>query len=212
MQPTPYDPKVPENAPDKLADSQPEIVNNFFQLFNIFMINHISLDATVDAGNHTNIQLKGQPNSQETDLSCITVYAKDDPTTTEQLFIRYQGNGQEFQLSCYQIYGLTPFPGSYIPFISYLPGRILIYFGVIIPGTLPNNTLPLYPPIAKNIISVSTCPAESAPPTPTKPANPNFKPWISLQKTPEGFYTGVTFNPSFQPPAPQFYYLILANI
>lgn len=204
-QPGPYDPNVPEQPSDALAISQSEIQNNFQQIFNIFQKNHISLDALTSAGNHTNIQLKEQEGSPQTDPSVINIYVKDDPKTTDQIFLKYQGNGQEFQLSCYQIYGLTQF-SDFMPFITFLPGRILVYFGFINPASF-SNILELYPPIAKNIMSVSLCPFTT---------NANllfFKPWISLIKSDKGFYSKIKFTPAATgSPVPSLYYMVLANI
>lgn len=212
-QPSPYDPNIPQQPSDPLAISQPEIKNNFQQLYNIFEKNHVPLDSLVNPGNHTNIQLKEQGNSQQTDPSVINIYVKDDPNTTDQIFLRYQGNGQEFQLSCYQIYSLTQFAGVFNPFITFLPGRVLVYFGFI-NAPAKSNTLELYPPIAKNIISVSLCPLT------VTTTLAYFKPWISLIKNSNNFYDKIKFNSpgtvaglSGGPiPVPQLYYMVLANI
>lgn len=200
MQPPLYNPNVPENPSDTLATSQRDILNNFGQLFNNFLKNHVSIDQT-GAGNHTIIQLVEQESAVQTDNSEINVYSKDIEESTDQVFLRYQGNGQEFAYTCYQIYGLTP-TDSQISYFTFLPGRILVYFGSF--STLPNNTLSLYPPIATKIFSVSLCPIGST---------PNYKPNVKLEKDNKNFFSRVVMFPVIEGRTlPQCYYIIMANI
>ena len=205
FQPGPYDPNTPEMATDSLATSQSEIQNNFQQLFNIFAKNHISLDALTSAGNHNVIQLKQQGDSQQTDVSTINIYTKNDEGTTDQIFLKYQDNITEFQLSCYQIYGLTQFPGTSEQYITFLPGRILVYFGSVDPVQF-KNSIELYPPIAKNIMSVDLCPKT------INPATLSFKPWISLEKSEAGFFTKIALKPAIAQGVNPVFYIVLANI
>lgn len=156
----PYDPSVPQRPGESLADTQPELLNNFFQLFQKFAINHVSLDAGATAGNHTIIELVEQENPIQTDVSEISIYTKEDAKTTDQVFIRYQGNGQEFQYTCYQIYSLTPANGQ-TPFFTFLPGKILVYFGSFT-SLQAGNILKLSPAVGVNLITVSLCPNKTA--------------------------------------------------
>lgn len=201
-----YDPNTPKAPSESLADSQEQFLVNFSQLYNIFEVNHIPLDAASNAGNHTIVQMLEQTNSPQTDTGEISVYVKNDVTspnnlgTTDQIFIRPQGNATEYQLTCYQIYGLTPL-ATHVPYFTFLPGRILVYFGQII--QLPqNNILSLYPPIAKKIITVSGC-ALGATPLPKQSADP-----IEVN----GFYTGIKFSQQTLIPVTNYYYLVMANI
>jgi hypothetical protein len=207
MNPVPFNPGVPENPSDELAISQPQLMNNFLQLYNYFLKNHLPIDAASGAGNHTIIELLEQSNSKQTDVSEISVYTKDVESTgitdqTDQIFIRYQGNGQEFQYTNYQIYSIQPTP-SQTSYFTFLPGRILIYFGTF--QNLPNNILSLFPPVATNIISVSTCPSGSA----------TLKARADPIEPSGGFITGLLMRIGlgfFNQPAPNSFYLIMANI
>lgn len=203
----PYDPQVPQFPTDSLETSQPELLNNFKTLYDIFFKNHVALDAASDKGNHTIVQLIEQINPLQTDVSEISVYTKKIEGSTDQVFLRYQGNGQEFAYTCYQIYGLTPLPNQ-IPYFTFLPGSILVYFGTFIKTAITDQVLTLYPPIAKNIMALSFCPLPSASPL------TNVKPRVTFQKTDTGFITGINVTNSFPPATspPSYYYIILANI
>jgi hypothetical protein len=201
MQPPIYNPNVPENFSDTLADSQPEFLDNFLKLYNTFMVNHVALDGGATAGNHTIVQLLEQGQAIQTDLNEISVYTKDVAGQTDQIFLRYQGNGQEFQLTNYQIYSINP-----TTFFTFLPGKILVYFGSF--TSLPNNTLNLFPAIAKKIITMSFCAISPL---------ANFqsgKSKIVLQQPSNGFFTALNVTSSFffQQAAPPSYYIVLANI
>lgn len=198
MQPPIYNPNVPENLSDTLADSQPEFLDNFLKLYNTFKVNHVALDAGATAGNHTIVQLLEQGQAIQTDLNEISVYTKDVAGQTDQVFLRYQGNGQEIQLTNYQIYSINS-----TTFFTFLPGKILVYFGSF--TTLPSNVLSLFPAIAKKIMSVSFCPIGNT---------PTYKPKIVLQQPSSGFYTRINVTSSlfFNQAPPACYYLILANI
>ena len=202
----PYDPLVPQFPNDSLKTSQPEILNNFLTLYNIFMKNHVPLDASSGAGNHTIIQLPEQENSQQTDVSEISVYSKEIEGSTYQIFLRYQGNGQEFAYTCYQIYGLTPLTNQ-ISYFTFLPGKILVYFGTFTKTIPQTELLTLFPPISKNIMSTSFCPQ------PTSNPLTNVKPRIALVQSPVGFVTGINVTAFFSGGVfPTYFYMILANI
>lgn len=197
-----YNPNVPENPSDSLADSQPEMLQNFLSLYEIFKRNHIALDAGATAGDHSIVQLLEQDHSFETNVSEISMYAKDVAGQTDQVFLRYQGNGQEIQLTNYQIYSLVQ-PSGGSAFFTFLPGKIIVYFGSF--TTLPNNVLSLSPPIAKKIITISFCPIGNT---------PTYKPKVTLQQPSSGFYTGINVTASilFNQAPPPCYYLVMANL
>jgi len=196
-EPPPYDPNIPANPSDALATSQPQFLNNFQKLYEAFEVNHIPLDALSGAGNHTIVQLLEQENPQQTQFSEISVYTKDVSDQTDQVFLRYQGDGTEFQLTNYQIYSVDA-----TTFFTFLPGKIIVYFGSFI--TLPSNVLKLFPPVAKKIMGMTFCPSGS---TPTN------KPRINLLQPSSGFFTGmeVFATPGFGRASPPCYYTILAN-
>lgn len=147
-----YDPNSPAKPSEFIATSQPVFLANFQTLYDTFLKNHIPLDALTSPGNHTIIQLTEQIGSFQTNVGELAIYTKDAPGQTDQLFMRFQGDQPEFQLTNYQIY--TVGGASYFTF---LPGRILVYFGQF-DGVLNFQTpilLNLVPPVAKNIISVN---------------------------------------------------------
>src|SRR6185295_15125291 len=165
--------------------------------------NHTSLDSGSDAGIHTIVQLVEQEEPFQTDPSEISIYSKDVTSQADQIFLRYQGNGQEFQYTNYQLYALTSNQFQ-TKFFSFLPGKILIYFGSIFPKAPPANVLDLSPYISKNIISISLCPIG-----PTPGYNPNVK----LLAPKAGVYQGIQlFSNTGVQQVPACYYVIIANV
>lgn len=195
-EPPPYNPNYPPIT-DSYADWQPNFQNNFTQLANAFAANHVPLTATSNAGNHTVIQLLQKSTLQQTNAAEFAVYTKDAVGQTHQLFMRYQLNGTEFQYTNYQIYPLPSMPGTYFTF---LPGRIICYFGLAVKtGTGKQQVLiPLFPKIAKNILSVNFTPN----------SNPGtFQGYICGLQGEGGFFTIIqTFSNT------SFYYMVLANV
>lgn len=200
-----YNPAIPTPTLS-FADWQTGFLNNFANLSTAFSVNHIPLNASSNAGDHTFIQLLEQAASQQTNLSEFSVYTKKDPSTTDQIFMRYQGNGTEFQFSCYQIYPLIA-TASQVPFFTFLPGKIMCYFGLFnqTVSTPLQNKIFLNPPIARNIISVNLTPAGGGQSTASSS--------VTLVTNTNGITTALQL-PSPIPsvaPATQ-YYLVLANI
>jgi hypothetical protein len=204
MQPSEYNPNVPENPSDSLADSQPEFLENFLTLYNTFLVNHVALDdpstMPVIRGNHTIIELVEQDHSFQTDLGEISVYTKDVPGQTDQVFLKYQGSaGQEFQFTNYQIYSVDS-----TNFFTFLPGRNILYFGSFV--SLPSNILTLTPPIARVIISINFCPIGAA------SNRTNYKPWAGLIASDTGFFNKITVNPAaIGGIIPPCFYMVMAN-
>lgn len=150
-QPAPiYDANIPQFPSDGLATTQKQFLDNFEVLSSVFMANHISLESATTVGNHIMTQLLEQALPIQTDLGDICAYTKDITDQTDQLFLRYQGNGQEFQYTNYQLYFINP-----TTFFTFLPGRILVYFGNITVNQGTTAVLNLQPAIAKNIVSLS---------------------------------------------------------
>lgn len=202
MQPSGYNPNVPQNPSDSLAQSQPEMLANFLTLYNAFLVNHVSLDDITTAlrGNHTIIELVEQDHSFQTDLGEISIYTKDVPGQTDQVFLKYQGNpGQEFQFTNYQIYSVNS-----TNFFTFLPGRNILYFGSF--AALPNNILTLTPAIARVIISISFCPIGAA------SSRNNYKPWAGLVPSTTGFFNKIIVNPAIIGRiVPPCFYMVMAN-
>lgn len=213
MNPNPptFNPEVPLPK-HSLAKSQVDFLNNFSTLYTAFMQNHIALDATSGAGNHTIIQLLEQlaDNQFQTDIGEISVYAKKALGQTDEIYLRYQGNQTEFQLTNYQIYSLGSGsnPGS-TQYFSFLPGRVLLYF-----GRLPVNfdaggvnpvVFKLTPAIAIKIISINFGSANGI---------ASYSPWVTLQQPQNGIYNAINiFSPGNIPQAPNvLFYFIMANV
>jgi len=194
-----YNPNVP-NRKDALEKSQRDFLGNFSTLYNAFLANHVPLDATSGAGNHTIIEMLQQTTSFQTNVGEISIYSKDAPGQTDQLFLRYQGNGQEIQLTNYQIYPIQSSPAQ-TTFITFLPGRILLYFGTIF-SFGSSAHLVLDPPIAKNIFTMNFCAGGST---------PALIPWSSVQApNSNGFYTLINLNQTA--PGFGYFYIVGANI
>jgi hypothetical protein len=198
-QPPLYDPNTPEFPSDSFATSQPQLLDNFQALFNAFVTNHISLDATSNAGNHTNIQLIEQENPLQTDASEINVYTKDAPGQTDQIFLRYQGNGVEFQYTNYQLYSIPNFIGQTTNF-TFLPGRVIVYFGALFQPNV--KQIFLYPQIARKIISISLV---SSGPIASKVS-------VALVTSPTGIITQVVPDPMFPSFITPQNYIVMANV
>lgn len=201
-----YNPLVPQFGNNSLAESQPEILQNFTSLFEVFGVNHVDLDAGSTAGNHTVVELLEQTLTPETNVGNISVYSKFAEDQTEQVFLRFQGNGQELQFNTYQIYPLKQ-SATRTAFFTFLPGRVLLYFGSF--TTLKKNTLTLYPPIAKKLFPVCLCPIGSS---------PTYPPKLTIPAADEdGYYSKIilriptNFTPATNP-VENCYYLIMANI
>lgn len=204
-QPTSYNPNTPQLTSETLDDSGSQMQINFQKLYENFEKNHVPLDSVTNQGNHTIIQLIEQPENSgiQTDLGEVSVYVKDVAEQADQIFLEYQGNGQEIQYTNYQIYKPedNPFQDKYFTF---LPGKILLYFGVIRP-TVAANLLDLSPYISRKIISVSLCPVSTT---------PSFKPTIEIPSPKNGIYQGIILKaPSLigiAPPAS--FYMVMANV
>lgn len=154
---TPYNANIPRPN-DDLAETQPNFLNNFFQLYEAFNRNHGALDAgSPNEGNHTVVEMLEQGNSFQTDVGELSIYSKTVEDQTDQLFLRYQGNGTEVQITNYQIYGPIIIAGQTI-FMSFLPGKLIALFGGFFPPNVPDGkTLQLSPYIMKNIMSFNIC-------------------------------------------------------
>lgn len=207
-QPAPYNPAIPQTG-NTIADSQFDFLNNFMQLFNAFSEDHVALNAAANAGNHNVIRLVEQKDVQGTVLNELCLYSNKTFEQTDQLYLRFEGNGTNVQYSNYQIYPLAPISqGSnviQIPYFTFLPGGLILYFGLVNPTGDP-FTLVLDPPICVNIVSVNLCPTNS---NTTPPSFPSVVAPISNDNV---HITGFSLSSSFlfrTPPSQ--YYMIIGN-
>lgn len=144
-----YDPNTPLIT-ESFDEWQENFIQNFQQLGKAFAVNHIALDASSLNGNHTIVQLVEQENPQQTKVSEISAYVKNVPAQTDQLFMRLPGNGTEFQYSNYQIYTVDA-----TNFFTFLPGGLIVYFGLFVANSGQNKQLKFKPNIVKNIVGVN---------------------------------------------------------
>jgi len=204
-----FNPATPQPK-DIIEDSQESFLDNFQVLYDSFKKNHIPLDATSNAGNHTNLQLLQQPKDTDfqTDQGEISVYTKNVEGQTDQIFLRYQGNQDEFQYTNYQIYSISP-KNRQTFFFTFLPGKIIVYFGVITPKGSTFD-LEIKPRIAKNIIGVNLCPFNVS----SNTGFPLYPPFInSCVETSPGIFGIVSLQTTFlSENIPPCSYIVFANV
>lgn len=162
-QPDQYNPQIPVSN-NTIAQSQPQFFTNFNQLFNAFSVDHIALNAASNAGEHNIVRLAEQNQPLTTRVSEVAIYSKAKNQQTTQVFFREQGNQLEYQYSNYQLFNLDPITiGSaktvvQIPYFSFLPGGIIVYFGQIFPKTGSKTaSIILNPPICQTINGINLC-------------------------------------------------------
>lgn len=194
-----YNPNVPQpnGAGGIFGPSQVDFLKNFEALYNAFAVNHVTLDAASNAGNHTVIQLAEQTTQQQTNAGELSVYSKDVSGQTDQIFLGYQGNQPEFQFTNYQIYSIPPIlNGANIVqtrYFSFLPGNLLVYFGYVTIASLD-----LQPYVAKNVVTAIFCNKDSS----------SAAPDVGLVLS-GGVYTTINLN---DPKKLPYYYLVMVNI
>ncbi len=200
-----YDLKVP-GANDFLAVSQGDFLSNFGQLYNAFARNHIPLDVATSSGNHTNIELLQQGQGPQTNVDEISLYCKEvvNPTeTTNNLFLRYQGGktaGTEVQMTTYQLYNQQNIQNGQFGLFTYLPGGLILYFGVLNFADTPDNSILLSPKITKNVIAANLC---------TSGINPLISPWLS-EEVKKNDIVEKLIGHNFVPGV-FYYYIVLGN-
>lgn len=163
-----YNPNVPRPG-DSIATSQPDFLNNFMALFNAFSTNHVDLENAL-VGKHTIVELTAQDTNFLSNAGEISVYSRLIEEEGTQVFLKYQGTTEEFQFSCYQIYSIPPIPlqfnGTQTIYFTFLPGRVLLYFGVYsnsISNLFEQSPLTLIPPVAIDVITMDFCVSGSTP-------------------------------------------------
>lgn len=211
-----YDPNTPIFPGQDLASTQPNFLDNFKVMADIFSVNHVSLTTSGTAGNHNKVDLVEQEQSPQTNVGQIANYTKlvegqidSSKIEAEHLFLRYQ-TGEEVQLTAFQIYSIKDVTGQ-TSYFTFLPGKILAYFGTITVvgnGLNSKGVLKLTPPIAKNIMTVSFCPSNNS------NSFGGIKPHIKIPAQEEGVYKSIeVFGAGAfgSAPAVTYYYLVLAN-
>jgi hypothetical protein len=204
-----YNPNIPENQSASIGKDQMNFLDNFAALYNAFSVNHVPLDATSGAGNHTIVQLIEQTAAFPANTGEISAYARAATGQSDQVFLRYQGDQNEFQYTAYQLYSL-PTTTSQTSFFTVLPGRIMIYFGQVTPGpSVASFPIKLFPEVAINIITVNLCPL-------AVPGSAQWQPNVTLQAPgSNGIYNQInllTSNRGILTLPTSMYYVVLANI
>ncbi len=169
-----YNSRIP-NANDFLAVSQGNFLDNFQQLYDAFATNHVALDDSIlTPGNHTFIELLQQGKGPATQFGEISLYSKLVEGQTNQLFLRYQGGqAPDVQLTAYQIYPAQNLPWQ-ISYFTFLPGNVIVYFGISIPESSPEGNAVNFPPyVMKNVIASAFC---------AQATIPTLSPTITLNK------------------------------
>jgi hypothetical protein len=196
-----YNQNIPK-VNDDLATSQGGFLSNFQQLYDAFAQNHVALDGGSTAGNHTIVELLNSLTGFQTDAGELSLYASPVVDQSGQLFMRYQGNTKDVQITNYQLYELNQVAGR-AQFFTVLPGKIMIYYGIVfIPGY--PFILDLEPPIAKNIISVNLCPGQT----------PSFPPIATPVTASNGFIKQINLVTPLSLPIKNelIFYFIMVNI
>lgn len=181
-------------------------LDNFTQLSRAFAVNHIPLEDSTTAEQHTIVQLIEQAEdiAIQTQIGDFAAYVKNVEGQTDQIFMRYEGNGTEFQFTNYQIYSILA-TTSQEAYFTVLPGKIMVFFGTVLKATEGKaSRILLNPSIAKNIIGINITTFSLITGQVT-----------SLTKTQdEKYITAIETNPSSGSTLPfePFYYFILANI
>lgn len=160
-----YNPNYPE-IESTWADWQIQFIQNFTQLGLAFSQNHVPLDdpTVANRGNHTYIQMPEQIADAQTGAQEFSIYSKLVEGQTDQVFFTFPGNTPVVQFTNYQIYTVQPrFDPPQVTFFTFLPGGLIVYFGIFGPfnpgnkNGVFNNLLKLNPAISKNIVSVNLC-------------------------------------------------------
>ena len=209
----PYDPIVPIPN-DFLAVSQEEFLSNFGQLYNAFVRNHVALDAVSSAGNHTNIELLQQEEGPQTNVGENSLYSKklvQITQTTTQLFFRYQGGnpqGKEVQLTNYQLYSPGYIDKGIISLFTYLPGGLILYFGIINFSKAAAHSLYLRPFICTKIMTFNFCAKDKLAAEPTVIFINTERPGLVTRCEAQTAFS-IPFLPAF--PDQEYYFMILGN-
>ena len=208
-----YNPKTPL-PDDTIADSQSSFLDNFSTLFTAFAQNHVSLNAAANAGNHNLVEMVETPpqNAPSTKEDEIAIYVKKAAGSTDQIWMRYPLNGKEFQLTEYQIFPIpelkeknVPFQ---IPFFSFLPGGVIVYFGKVFPAVTPEARpfpINLFPAICRNVMGVNICPIGGV--------NANIpQPNVTFTINNLNIITSINLTSVAATTLPDCYYLIFGNM
>ncbi len=216
-----YNPNIPVDG-ESIADLQIDMLNNFQRLYFGFNQDHVAISnpsTDITTGLHTNCKfipylVTTPPSTQFDEMS---IHSHPIPNQTDQFFLRYASNGPDIQFSQYTIVNLAPIMRGavtlQIPYYTFLPGGIVVYFGTVFGNSAGNNQIILNPQICNNILSVSATPIKNITVNPPLVLRqPSFIPQNSGEGT---TYQSITMFPSTgvaADPLGDQYYLIFGNI
>lgn len=130
----PYDANIPQ-APDRLVDSQPELLANFTAINNTFAVNHYTFN-TNNAGKHNFVVFPASGADPVTAIGEMAIYTKNSTLTTNtELFIRRDNNGAVLHATE---------SGRTANGWSYLPSGLLLKWGQVTPPVAGAQTI-IYP-------------------------------------------------------------------
>lgn len=220
-----YDPNTPTKQLS-FADWQVQFIQNFTQLFEAFKKNHVSLNdpTTANRGNHTYVEMSESTTNAQTSSNEFSIFVKDVENQTDQVFFTYPGNTPVIQFTNYQIYSVKD-TSQQTTFFTFLPGKLLVYFGKFGPfdttGNFApftsggNNIIKLNPPVAKNIVSVNFCHIGTTPkytPASQEEAVLTETPSFEFVFTKPGIIKEIYVLPVIPSSNNTIYYFVVANI
>ena len=130
------------NPGDFLAISQKQILANYQAIYKAFSTNHVALDSIDKTpGNHTSFTMRNQSVDPTTGSTEVSVYNKNDASSSPQLFFRPFNDATSIQMTNSNssvIQDATQFRQS-----TFLPGPFTLYVGYLrdIPVTGQHVTL-----------------------------------------------------------------------
>jgi hypothetical protein len=124
-----YNNAIPQPA-DRLKDSQPQILENFSQIYNLIGVNHANFN-TANAGKHNLVTMPVQAANPATTATEMALYTRTSALTgAPELAIRRASSGTITEMTA----GLLAATGW-----CYLPSGILMKWGNTATGAFPVN-------------------------------------------------------------------------
>jgi|GEM_PF-2795012 hypothetical protein len=117
-----YFPNIPQ-ATDQIANSQPQILNNFGSIQSIIDVNHGDF-ATNVAGQHTYVQMTLQASRPISNPGDVGLYNFPDSTPTNQMWVRSSDGNLAHDVPMTKASLANP---GY----TYLPSRIILQWGTV---------------------------------------------------------------------------------
>lgn len=199
-----YFPNIPL-ATDQIAQSQPQILNNFGSIMSIIDVNHGDF-ATNVAGQHTYVQMTKQTMVPVSNPGDVGLYNFPDSTPTNQIWVRNSDGNLAHDVPMTKASLANP---GY----TYLPSRIILQWGTVTANTNPFGPINFPIPFPNAVLSINcsmNTPSSTADPNtfvyvviaPDAKAPTTTQFWVSLYKR-DAHQTVPVTNPG------QFYFLAI---